>query len=465
MPVVAGTPDWQVTRPGPAHAIEGFADRTSVLPGDPVRLFVSTTAAGYTATAYRMGAYINSEALQVWRSAHQLTVPQPAATIDPATRMVSAGWRPSLTVPTIGWAPGDYLVRLDSDDGFQRFVPLTVRSTSTTGRVVMMNAVTTWQAYNRWGGASLYAGVHGRADVDSYDRPYDYGDGAADFLSNELPLLVLAERLDLPLAYLTSLDVHGDAHALDGARALLSPGHDEYWSLQMREAVTAARDAGMNIGFFGANAVYRHIRLQPSALGPDRQEVNYRDFTADPIHGTAPYDATQEWRRPPRPRPESVLTGSLYECNGVKADMVVADASSWLLRDIAIDGEHLAGVVGDEYDRVTLSAPTPRPIQVLFHSPLRCRGMTSVSDATWYTTPSGAGVFDSGTSAWVSFLGNRTTPVGTVLTTATTRLLEAFAQGPAGLVQPAVDNLVRVGIRGATPAPAEPVIPRQPLRD
>src|SRR2546430_2223618 len=183
-----GTPDWRITRPGPAHAIEGFADRTSVLPGQPVRLFVSTTAATFTATAYRIGNYTGSEALQVWKSAPQPGIKQAHYVVQPPTHTVVAPWSQSLTVDTTGWQPGNYLIRLDGANTAQQFVPLTVRTPSNQGRIVIINAVTTWQAYNKWGGYSLYEGPTGknseRSRAVSFDRPYqaDTMQGAGDFL-------------------------------------------------------------------------------------------------------------------------------------------------------------------------------------------------------------------------------------------------------------------------------------------
>jgi hypothetical protein len=103
--------------------------------------------------------------------------------------------------------------------------------------------------------------------------------------------------------------------------------------------------------------------------------------------------------------------------------------------------------VGSEYDRVNRGAPTPRGIEVLTHSPVRCRGIRSFSDSAYYTEPSGAGVFAAGTSRWVAALdqtcaGCVTTPVGSTLVTAvTTRLLTAMALGPLGLSHPGVGNL------------------------
>jgi len=85
-----GTPGWQLTHPGPEHAIEGFADKASVAPGEPVRLFVSTTAARYTVTAFRIGAYPGSDALSVWTSAPQAGAVQPPAVIQEPTHTVEA---------------------------------------------------------------------------------------------------------------------------------------------------------------------------------------------------------------------------------------------------------------------------------------------------------------------------------------------------------------------------------------
>jgi hypothetical protein len=95
-------------------------------------------------------------------------------------------------------------------------------------------------------------------------------------------------------------------------------------------------------------------------------------------------------------------------------------------------------------------------MEVLFHSPVTCTGHRQFSDAGYYTTTSGAGVFASGTSSWICGLVLECTfhqpdqrLVDTV-TTMTTTLLQAFAAGPAGRAHPARDNLDRLGINTAT---------------
>jgi hypothetical protein len=405
-----GASPWEITHLGPEHAVEGFADRVSVAPGQPVRLFVSTTATRYTVTAYRMGSYPPTGAALVWRSEPQPGHRQAEAVLDPVRRTATAPWTPSLSVDTAGWQPGDYLFRLDADNGAQRFVPLTITSPGNTGRIVIVNAVTTWQAYNQWGGQSLYTSRSGkfadRSRAVSFDRPYQAEDmqGAGDFLIFELPFVRFAEQTGLPLGYATDVDLHADPHLLDGARAAVTLGHDEYWSGAMRAHTTEARDRGVNLAFLGGNEMYRHIRFEPSPLGPDRVEVDYKSFSQDPVSRTDPMEATTQWRSPPFPRPESTLLGNFYQCNPAHADMIAADASSWLTTGVVTTGQRLPALVGNEYERVDLRVPTPRPIEVLFHSPVTCQGHADFADVTYYTTASGAAVFSAGTQYWICAL-------------------------------------------------------------
>lgn len=420
-----------------------------------VRLRVSATATTFGVTVFRMGAYGSAQAAIVGHEGPFPVVAQPTPTEIPATRTITTSWTPTATIRATGWPPGAYLLRLEGADGAQGYVPLTVRSDSTAGRVVLIQAVTTWQAYNDYGGLSLYHGKDGmpasRSFAVTFDRPYAEQAGAGDFLGNELPLVSFAERLGIPLAYATDVDLHEDPHLLDGAVAVVSPGHDEYYSTAMRDALTRARDAGTNIAFLGANAIYRHMRFDATPLGPNRLEIDYKS-QADPIRATDPSETTTQWRAPPVSRPESDLVGGFYQCNPVRAQLVVAPTLSWLTQGLGLQpGQKLGFQVGTEYDRVDLSVPTPHPLQVLFHSPLRCkllgRVIDDTSDATYYTTSSGAGVFDSGTSTWVCALDD--TSCGPnwgdpatyqVVRAVTERLLRAAAEGPLGRTHPAQDT-------------------------
>jgi hypothetical protein len=455
-----GTTGWRITRLGAPHAIEGWADHVSAASGDRVGLFVSTTAARFRVEAYRMGWYSGRGARLVWRSPQLPGRRQPPPARTPGTNLLVTHWRRSLTL-TVGpaWPPGDYLLKLVATHG-QRYVPLTVRDDTSHAALLVQNGVTTWQAYNLWGGSNLYQGPHGsaatRSRIVSFDRPYDWsGQGAGDFLGNEYPLVRLVEALGLDVSYWTDIDLHEHPERLLAHRALVSLGHDEYWSTRMRRGVEVARDHGVNLAFLGANAVFRHIRLQPSPTGPDREEVNYKPWSAreDPAWRTDPAEVTTDWREPPLNDPESRLLGDLYECNPVHAAGVLVDPAAWLFAGTGVRaGTPLPGLVGPEYDRVQAGAPRPAGVQLLLHSPVRCRGRASFADATYYTAPSGAGMFDTGTSSWVCQLdavcaGGRRSPLTTrIVRAATVNLLGVFATGPAGQRHPSRSNLTRFHI-------------------
>ena len=176
-----GTEAWKLRNPGPADAIEGYADKVSVLPGESFRLFVSTTAPGFQVEAFRMGWYQGKQGRTVWISGHTRGTRQSAVKVVPGIYEVYAPWRPSMTISTWGWPQGDYLLKLTSDEGHDRWVPLTVRSPRAAGRTVFMNSVTTWAAYNMWGtGTNVYGNAQGtitgyakRSRKASFDRPYD----------------------------------------------------------------------------------------------------------------------------------------------------------------------------------------------------------------------------------------------------------------------------------------------------
>lgn len=454
-----GTPDFLAGASEDTTSVEGYLDRASIAPGDDLTLRVRSPRGAVQVNVFRLGWYDGVHARQVWASEPVTTVTQPEPTFDRTTRTVSAAnWHPSLTFDTASWPPGFYVVRMTATDGAARVAPLVVRAPTVQGAIVILNANTNTQAYNAWGGYSLYHGPSGsfrdRSYVSSFDRPIDYGLGAGDLLDNEAPLLRLAERLGLPLAYLAGTDLEADPSVVSGAAAVISLGHDEYYSRNMRAALTDARDGGTNLAFLGANAVYRHIRFDDSPIGADRLQVGYKNGDVDPILKTDPAEATYEWRRGPVPRPESDLTGVFYQCNPVKAPMVVADASAWLFEGTGLkNGDKLVDLVGGEYDQVTPSVVTPTPIQVLFHSPVTCRQTAQHADAAYYTTSSGAGVFASGTSSWVCAIeipcdfaaaGNPRTQQ--VVSQMTTTLLTEFAKGPTGETHPARDNLSELGI-------------------
>jgi hypothetical protein len=450
----AGTAAWRIPR-GTRQGIQGYADHVSAERGDRVSLYVQTEAPSFRVTAYRMGWYQGFGARQIWSSNEIDATRQPRPSLDSRTNTVRARWSPSLRFRVgDGWVQGDYLLKLVTDRDGESYVPLTIRDDASHAALVIQNEVTTWQAYNAWGGYSLYHGPSGsfrsRSRVVTFDRPYK-GNGAAGFLSNEYPMVELVERMGLDVTYWTDVDFHERPQLLMNHHALISLQHDEYWSSSMRDGALHARAHGVNIAFFGADADYRHIRFASTRLGKARDEICYKVAREDPLYGENDREVTSNWRAEPVPRPESLLNGGLYQCNPVHADMVVSEAKAWIFRGTGLhNGDHLPGLVSKEYDRVDPKAPTPRRIQIMSHSPLRCHGSRDVADLTYYTTRSDSGVLDAGTPGWVDALacdGPARAPTCRPRVVQITRnILIGFAAGPAAKAHPAHPNLRRFSI-------------------
>src|SRR4029077_18253641 len=151
----------------------------------------------------------------------------------------------------------------------------------------------------------------------------------------------------------TDVDTHANGAAIMNHRALLSVGHDEYWSKEMFDAAQAARDGGVNLAFFGADAIFWQVRFEPSAAGvADRVMVCYKDASIDPVQGPT---TTVNWRSAPVNRPEQTLEGVQFTSEvpwGHNVDYVVTNSSHWAYTGTGFkNGDVVPGILGYEMDR------------------------------------------------------------------------------------------------------------------
>jgi hypothetical protein len=437
-----GTTKWEIDPNADTTYIQGYANKDSALPGENVLLYVSSVApVAYRLDVYRMGWYqglggrlvfsqsgLQSLAQGTWTKDRGLAGCG-TCTFDPQTYLVETHWRSpvSLTVGT-HWLTGIYLIKLTATNRAENYIILVVRDDKTPTAILANLAVNTYQAYNIWGGYSLYGteedvgGNHfigGQRGYEvSFDRPYDRSAGAGDFLGWDIQTIRWLEHQGLDVAYTTDEQVSADPALVLRHRIFMALGHDEYWTLAMRNGIEAARNAGVSLAFMGADDSYWQNRYLPDSAGQaDRTVVCYKvsgysnstPSTApklDPLYATHPDEVTAQWRDSLLKRPESTLLGILY--HGIiqtnsHPDWVVASPPDPLGASVGLQaGQHITGgLLGYEYDGLANSNFTPAGLTIIAQSPLvNQEGKQDVALTAYYRAPSGALVFDAGSIWW-----------------------------------------------------------------
>jgi hypothetical protein len=436
-----GTSGWEIpSGKGASIQIQAYAGATSIMPGQRLTFYVSTQKEGtrYSIKIYRLGWYggyggrlMTSRANQVghaqgYYDTHtHLLVNCSSCYIDKNTGLVECNWQPSytLTVPS-AWITGAYLAKFTDANGLQTYVPFVVRGNAHS-LYVAVSPDTTNEAYNDWGGYSLYVAENdlgpkylGRAVKVSFNRPYTRNYGSSYVLTLEIDAIRWLERQGYDLTYISDVDLHDDPAQLLQHRAYLSLGHDEYWSKEMRDGVEHARDVGKGLAFLGANASYWQIRFESDSAGtPNRTIVCYKvltkdhDLALDPLYGKDNSRVTSQWRDPVLGRPENSLIGIMYSSFTNKQYnfpwWASSLATSRLLDRTGLKpGQHYGcALVGYEWDRIFANGATPAGLQVLGTSPtIGYYKEHDISNTTYYIALSGAMVFATGSISWTAAL-------------------------------------------------------------
>ena len=474
-----GTSNWRITPGTSPTAIQGYATATNAQVGQSVNIYVNTQFPSFHIEAYRMGYYQGKGARLIWTSPSEKGISQPVCPLDTSINMVACwNWKMSATMQvTSDFVPGDYLLKLVAGAKAASYILLTVWDPSSTATYLVVNRSLVEQGWNAYGGYSFYAGLGAciidntsypkcnRARVVSFDRPYDTGFGSSDFLTNEYPLVELMEKEGLDVTYMTDITLSVYPNLLSDHKVLITLDHDESWTYGERLALLHAQADGLNAIFFGAAAMVRHVRLEPSILGLNRQEVDYRNSGEDPLNakGTDPMNVTgNTWEDPPSSWSPISQIGEEYSgylSPDVFVPMVISDGNSWVFKGTGLaNGSSIANVVASDFDHVIPSPGEPANVDVLAHSPIPLSEGTaggtvwnrvSYSDMVYFTNPvSHAGTIDTGNNVWVGDLASCASadphcPAPT-LTAITNNILHVFGQGPAGLIDPATSNLASI---------------------
>jgi putative cell wall-binding protein len=394
--------NWEVTKSG-SGTPQGYTSKTSVNPGE-LQTFYINSAKPFELQIFRMGSY-EGEGGTLIRSMKGYS-----AHIQPKsynTETMDAGWRPttSLVIPS-EWKSGVYLAKIINSDNQQSYMPFVVKNPNRSENVdaAVLISTNTYQAYNNWGGKSMY-GYNSTNKIPaielSFNRPFTDGNGAGEFFKFEYNLIRWLEKQNYNLTYLTDDDVHNGALNSLNAKSLIIAGHDEYWSKEMRDSIEEQTKSRINIGLFSANVGYWQVRMENN----NRLMVGYKARAdEDPYQKTDPSRVTTQFRMAPVNRPENQVFGMMYR--GIPKEqsvpLVISNANHWLYNGTGLkNGDKINGVVGGEIDRYDGEIPD---VEVVAESPLTLYGNKSYSHVIWYEKPQGGKVFATGTFYWNWFL-------------------------------------------------------------
>ncbi len=329
--------------------VEGYTGRQSYEAGDTLTVHARSTAKHFRVEISRVGRQRNL----VWTSQELVGEDHPTPE-DAAAKGCRWPAALELEVPA-DWRAGYYeidFVPLDGEEpqmSLPAFFVIRAAKGSDRPRILLVLSTNTYNAYNEWGGPSLYDG----AVAVSFERPLPPGfitrpPGtnlraatargifdpdlaiqaglikdlrvshyciAAGPFNWEKPFIAWAEEQGYELDYAVNADLETRPDVVDGRRLVLSIGHDEYWSWGMRDTLEAYIADGGNAAFFSGNAVAWQVRLEEDA----RSMVSYKWFgaTQDPVVGTdEERRMTSCWSDRLIDRPSNHLTGVSFAYGG-----------------------------------------------------------------------------------------------------------------------------------------------------
>lgn len=401
-----------------------WLDQTSVSCGQSVGIHASSylpteaPAGARTFQALRIGWYGGSGARIVWKSKAIKLKEQRVPIVKNSERMVETKWNTTLNF-TVGknWTPGFYLIASISPRGaIESIAPLIVRSPLSSSRLVLVHSTLTWAAYNQFGGWSLYLGPGAnvisrrleRSRMVSMDRPIE-GSGALHLDRDGITLVQFLEKEGLNTDQISDTDLHQWPSISNHYNGVVFSGHAEYFTRRMFDTITADRNQGINLAFLGANNAYWQTRVAASPTGQFRRVIVYRKTVEDPV--TARTQVTVEFQDPHVNTPPSLLTGTLTNGVHVYGNLHSVDIPAWLKLPAK---STIDGISGDtEIDSMVKDRTRPPNVHVLFTGTLDFRDILPsqeeeiskldklpIEETVWFTTPSGAAVFDAALTTW-----------------------------------------------------------------
>ena len=321
-----GDSDWDVAIA--STGVAGYATSQSVNRGQSIDLKVQSGAA-VDIEIFRSGHYGGAGARLFSTLVDVPVSAQPGCSNDPAVGLYDcSAWSVTQTITTTaGWPSGVYLARVTRrDTGDDTHVLFVVRDDSRHAEVLFGLPFTTYQAYNNFGGKSLYESkstgpdtVAGspRAVKVSFDRPYLQQHDSIQhdwYTRTDYATVAWLERSGYDVSYESVSDMERSPGRVLDHRVFISGAHDEYYSATMRDCARAGARARRGPALHGRE---RRLLEDPLRAEPGLGPAGPRARLLQDARRAAPADpsgiATGTWRDPAGAnRPENALTGGQY---------------------------------------------------------------------------------------------------------------------------------------------------------
>ncbi len=184
----------------------------------------------------------------------------------------------SFTVP-LDWPSGVYIAQISTSNG-KRSMIFWVREDDpgSTARLLFLSSVNTHQAYNDYGGGSLYG--FGETELSTkltLNRPYNGGVGKYNMW--EAKFIPWLENAGYDVEYATTYDLEFHPDLLSHYDVAMVAGHSEYWTWDMRQRVDEFIENGGRFVNLAGNVMWWQIRFEDDG----RTLVGYKNYKKDPI--------------------------------------------------------------------------------------------------------------------------------------------------------------------------------------
>ena len=356
--------------------IQGYPGQRSHVAGEGVTFHLSSNLGNVNLEIARVGA----DRQVVWKGQGIQVEDQP---VPAHASSHGCDWPISVTVEIPGdWQSGCYEATASSGgtQGNPMFFVVRSSNPGRDAKILLQLSTNTYNAYNAWGGYSLYTywgsahwkKQHEPGDVlgrrVSFQRPF----GGVD-RNWELPFIQWAERNGYKIDYAINSDLEFHPEMLKHYKLVLSVGHDEYWSAPMRDNLEAYIAQGGNVAFFSGNTCCWQVRSEDD--GNDL--VCWKEaFRQDPLYTPEGHPLLSTlWSHHLIKRPENQLTGVGFLRGGFHQFRQILDGSGaykvhrpehWVFEGTGLrEGEEFGGattIVGYECDGCEFTLVDGRPV-------------------------------------------------------------------------------------------------------